>query len=59
MALVSAGHLTLEQVEELWSPAETFLPQFGEPERQTLRENWAQTVRRVEKTIPELSAIAF
>jgi glycerol kinase len=59
MALVSGGHLTLEQVEQLWSSAETFLPQFGEPERQALREDWAQNVRRVEKTIPELSAVAF
>jgi glycerol kinase len=59
MALVSAGQLTLEEVEGLWSPAETFTPCLSETERLALRDVWAQTIRRVEKTIPELSAVAF
>jgi glycerol kinase len=59
MALVSAGHLTLKDVERLWSPAETFTPQISEPERAVLRENWGRMVRRAERTIPELSAVEF
>jgi glycerol kinase len=59
MALVSAGHLGLDDVERLWSPAEVFTPEISDGERVRLRSNWAQTVRRVEKTIPELSDISF
>jgi glycerol kinase len=59
MALVSAGHLSLDDVESLWSPAEVFTPKIAEAARTTLRTAWAQTVRRVEKTIPELSDISF
>jgi glycerol kinase len=59
MALVSAGYLSLEDVERLWSPAEFFKPELGNAERVTLRGDWAQIVRRVEGTIPELSAIKF
>ena len=59
MALVSAGFLTLDEVEGLWSPADVFLPQFTSLERSALRATWAETLKRVEKTIPELSAIAF
>lgn len=59
MALVSAGHLTLDDVERLWSPAEVFTPEISVEQRMTLRNNWAETVRRVEKTIPELSDISF
>jgi glycerol kinase len=59
MALVSAGHLSLEDVERLWSPAEVFTPEISDEERTTLRNKWAQTVHRVEKTIPELSDISF
>lgn len=59
MALVSAGHLGLDDVERLWSPAEVFTPEISDGERVRLRSNWAQTVRRVEKTIPELSNISF
>ena len=59
MALVSAGFLTLDEVEGLWSPADVFLPQFTSPERSALRATWAETVKRVAKTIPELSAIEF
>ena len=59
MALVSAGHLSLDDVERLWSPAETFTPQLSDDERATRRSAWADTVHRVEKTIPELSTISF
>jgi glycerol kinase len=59
MALVSAGHLSLDDVDRLWSPAETFTPQLTNDERVALRATWADTVRRVEKTIPELSDISF
>jgi hypothetical protein len=59
MALVSAGHLSLDDVESLWSPAEVFTPKIAEAARTTLRTAWAQIVRRVEKTIPELSDISF
>jgi glycerol kinase len=59
MALAGAGYLDIEDVEGLWSPAEVFSPSLSSVERQTLRSTWADTVRRVEKTIPELSSIEF
>lgn len=59
MALVSAGHLTLGAVEELWSPTEVYLPLVGDEERRRIRTQWASMVRRVEKTIPELSSVQF
>jgi glycerol kinase len=59
MALVGAGYLGIENVEGLWSPAEVFSPALGNDERQKRRSTWANTVRRVEKTIPELSSIQF
>jgi glycerol kinase len=59
MALVSAGHLSLDDVERLWSPAEVFTPEISDSERMTLRDTWTETVHRVEKTIPELSDISF
>lgn len=59
MALVSAGHLTLEHVQQLWSPAQTFEPRLSEAQRTALRTQWLETVERVKKTIPELSAVAF
>lgn len=59
MALVGAGHLRLEDVERIWSPAEVFTPHLDATRRANLRATWAATTRRVEKTIPELSSIAF
>jgi glycerol kinase len=59
MALVSAGHLSLDDVERLWSPAEVFTPEISHEQRLALRNNWVQTVRRVERTIPELSDVSF
>jgi glycerol kinase len=59
MALVSAGFLSLEDVERLWSPAEVFKPELANADRVALRGDWAQIVRRVEGTIPELTAVKF
>ncbi|MGD0054995.1 MAG: FGGY-family carbohydrate kinase [Acidimicrobiales bacterium] len=59
MALVSARHLTLDDVEDLWTPALTYRPHLDEPERSQSRASWRLNVERVERTIPELSAITF
>jgi glycerol kinase len=59
MALVSAGHLTLGDVEKLWSPVEVYVPQLSGDERLALRSQWSSMVQRVEKTIPELSSVQF
>ncbi len=59
IALVSAGHLSLDDVESLWSPVEVFAPQLGDPERRAIRSQWTSMVQRVEKTIPELSSVQF
>ncbi len=59
MALVSAGYLSLDEVEQMWSPTEVFAPQLDHDERQQIRSQWDDVVRRVEKTIPELSSIVF
>lgn len=59
MALVSAGAITLEDVEELWSPVKTFEPTLSPSERDQSRATWATTLKRAEKTIPELSAVEF
>ncbi len=59
MALVSAGTLTLDDVEQLWSPAYVATPSLSEDERHSSRDQWLTTVKRVERTIPELSAVSF
>jgi glycerol kinase len=59
MALAGAGHLTLEQIELLWSPAEVFRPQCSDEARRSLRAAWSETMSRVEATIPELRSIRF
>ncbi|HVA52708.1 MAG TPA: FGGY family carbohydrate kinase [Acidimicrobiales bacterium] len=59
MALVSSGHLTLDDVEGLWQPARVFHPRTTDPERTTQRARWRSVVARVERTIPDLSSIAF
>jgi glycerol kinase len=59
MALVSAGHLTLDEVEGLWRPAEVFSARTSADERAERRARWRSDVARVERTIPDLSAIAF
>lgn len=59
MALVSAGHLAEEEVEGLWRPAEVFAPATSPAARAARREEWRGAVARVERTIPDLSAVAF
>jgi glycerol kinase len=59
MALVSAGSLTLDEVERLWSPAYVASPTLSDDERLSSRALWRETVQRVERTIPELSAVSF
>ena len=59
MALVGAGHLTTLEVERLWSPDVVLEPQIDEAERSSLRRQWSSMVARVERTIPELSSVAF
>jgi glycerol kinase len=59
MALVGAGHLSLDDVESLWRPAEVLTPRTTPTQRSSRRDEWRSTVARVERTIPELSAISF
>jgi glycerol kinase len=59
MALVGAGHLTLDDVEGLWRPARVFSPRTSEAHRVSGRDAWRSTVARAERTIPELSSISF
>lgn len=59
MALVSAGHLSLEDVENLWTPEKVLVPEFTDDERRGLRAAWREQIARVEKTIPELSVVEF
>jgi glycerol kinase len=59
MALVSAGELTLEEVEQLWSPTKVFDPMLAPDERTALRTEWSKSLKRAEKTIPELSSVEF
>jgi glycerol kinase len=59
MALVGHGALSVEDVENLWSPARVVMPSFDALRRQQTRDEWATVVARVEKTIPELSAVEF
>ena len=59
MALVSAGHLTLSDVEALWSPGFVATPSIHSSAREESRAHWLTTVERAAGTIPELSAISF
>ena len=59
MALVGAGHLSLDDIERLWRPARIYEPMIGEDERLAARQAWFDVVHRVERTIPELSAVEF
>lgn len=59
MALVSAGALSLEQVERMWSPVRLYTPSLTPEERQRSRREWATSIQRAVRTIPELSAIEF
>jgi glycerol kinase len=59
MALVSAGHMTVADVEALWSPAEVFVPALEDDERRSSRAAWTESLTRAERTVPELSAVQF
>ena len=59
MALVSAGELSLDDVERLWRPASVVEPALDDAQRQAARASWRSLVARVERTIPELSEVSF
>jgi glycerol kinase len=59
MALVGAGHLGVDDVEDLWSPGTILTPSLNDTDRSHAREEWATTVERAARTIPELSEVAF
>ncbi len=59
MALVSAEHMTVADVEALWSPAEVFVPALKDDERRSSRAAWTESLTRAERTVPELSAVQF
>jgi glycerol kinase len=59
MALVSAGHLALSDVESLWSPGFVATPSLDDSAREKTRAHWLDTVDRAAGTIPELSAVSF
>jgi glycerol kinase len=59
MALVSAGHLALGDVESLWSPGFVATPSIDASSREESRAHWLDTVERAAGTIPELSAVSF
>jgi glycerol kinase len=59
MALVEHGALSVDDVEGLWSPSTVLTPSIGDDERAQCRDDWARVLARVEKTIPELSAVEF
>ena len=59
MALVGAGHLAVDDVEGLWSPGFVAHPSLSDGERSLAREQWAESVERAARTIPELSEVSF
>ncbi|MGA7833681.1 MAG: FGGY family carbohydrate kinase [Acidimicrobiales bacterium] len=59
MALVSAQHLQLDDVATLWSPGFVASPSLSEDERCATRTEWAATLERAARTIPELSEVSF
>ncbi len=59
MALVSANHLQLEDVERLWSPGFVASPSLSDDERGASRASWARALDRAARTIPELSEVSF
>lgn len=59
MALVGGGHLTIDDVEALWSPGFVATPSLHETTRESLRSDWREVVERAARTIPELSAVSF
>jgi glycerol kinase len=59
MALVGAGHLSVDEVATMWEPATHCDPQISDDERGLRRAAWSEVVSRAEKTIPELSTVSF
>ena len=59
MALVSAGYLSVDDVEGLWRPREVFSPAITESERMALRAQWRVDIERAAHTIPALSSVQF
>jgi glycerol kinase len=59
MALVSTGHLGLDDVETLWSPGFVATPSLDSSTREHCRSRWIDTIDRAAKMIPELSAVSF
>ena len=59
MALVSAGHLSFDDVEALWKPDLVVTPQIDDEHRREERAQWQRTVSRALRLIPELSEIEF
>ncbi len=59
MALVGAGHLSVADVEDLWSPGTVLTPSLSDADRLRARDEWATDVDRAARTIPALSEVAF
>jgi glycerol kinase len=59
MALVGAGHLTLSDVDALWTPAWVASPSISDDERNATRATWRSMVERSKRIVPELSAVSF
>jgi glycerol kinase len=59
MALVAIDAVSLDDVEALWDPKVVVAPVLADEDRRRGRSEWAEIVTRVEKTIPELSAVEF
>jgi glycerol kinase len=59
MALVAHGAVSIEDVENLWSPSTVLTPSISDDERLQTRSQWDDIIAKVEKTIPELSAVEF
>jgi glycerol kinase len=56
---VSLGHLSLDDVEGLWTPAFVATPRFSDDERAHARATWLTDIARAEKTLPDLSSVSF
>jgi glycerol kinase len=56
---VSLGHLTLDDVEGLWTPAFVATPSISDDERAHARAAWLTDIARAEKTLPDLSSVSF
>jgi glycerol kinase len=56
---VSLGHLSLDDVEALWTPAFVASPSFSDDEREHARTAWLADIARAEKTLPDLSSVSF